>query len=353
MISKSSQQTLRSFTQDRLLRDMLSSSDTESMKQNKKALGYLLVLDSYTSLIVNSVVQMKELLDAKIMGLEVITTKRKAFPNAQAIYFLEPTERNIEYIVADSNNKLYNGLHLYFTRSIPESLFDILKEHPEVVEKLISFKELNLDFLVVDDFQFNLGMNGLFNRLYAQRDDSGSLNREIAEKLFTLVSVLLPTNHLEVISEKGTAADKVATHLVSKFRVLQEKYPEVLSADSKAIKVLILDRYAAITVGVLTRRLLYFMTSTTYLWFTTWLRSETTRSSSIRSRVKENKLRKKASSMRSMNSGQSTAFATLPMQSDRTEKGRLLEMTQVRPFLERERKNCQNAEGSFPKFKHK
>lgn len=242
MIGKGGQQTLRNFAQERLLREMLSSSDTESTKHNKKPLGFLLVLDSYTSQIVNSVVQMKELLDAKIMGLEMINTKRKAFPNAQAIYFLEPTERNIELVAADVDRKLYDGLHLYFTRSIPDALFDILREHPEIVDKLISFKELNLDFLVVDDFQFTFNMRSVFNGLYAQRDTNGMLLKEIAEKLFTLVSVLIPTSHLEVISEKGTPADRVAQHLVGKFRSLQEKYPEVLAADARSVKLLVLDR---------------------------------------------------------------------------------------------------------------
>ena len=242
MISKSSAQNLRSFAHDRLFKEMLTASDTEAMKMNKKPLGYLLVLDVYTSQIVNSVVQMNQLLDAKIVGLENINTKRKAFPNMQAIYFLEPTEKNIESIASDVEKRLYDSVHLYFTRSIPDSVFEKLREYPDIVEKMISFKELNLDFLVVDDFQFTFNMKHCFNPLYAQTDMNGRLLKEISERLFTLVSILIPTNHLEVISEKGSLGDKVAQSMVSKFRSLQEKYPEILSAEAKSVKVLILDR---------------------------------------------------------------------------------------------------------------
>lgn len=242
MIAKQKQQTLRTFAQERLLREMLSSSDTEAGKQGMKPTGYLLVLDHYTAQIVNSVVQMKELLDHKIVGLEMITTTRKKFSNMHAIYFLEPKEENINNVVSDAKNNLYEGIHLYFTRGIPDPVFESLRANPEVISMIVSFKELNLDFLVIDDCQFTLDLRDCFNLLYNRTTENPELLELVSERLYTLISVFLPTNHLEVICEKKSVAEAVANSVIAKFKSVQAKLPELLSTESKSIKVLVLDR---------------------------------------------------------------------------------------------------------------
>lgn len=223
---------------------MLSSSATEAVKLKMKPTGYLLVLDHYTAQIVNSVVQMKELLDHKIVGLEMITTKRKSFSNMHAIYFLEPREDNINYVAADVQNRLYEGTHLYFTRTIPDTVFESLRANPEVVEQIISFKELNLDFMIIDDCQFTLDTRDCFNMLYNRPEESGPFLDLISERLYTLLSVFFPTNHLEVICEKKSVAERVANNVIAKFKSIQAKLPELLNTDAKSIKVLVLDRYS-------------------------------------------------------------------------------------------------------------
>lgn len=243
MIGKNEQQTLRTFAQDRLIKDMLSSSDAEAAKADMKPKGYILIVDNYTVKIVNSVVQMKDLVDHKIMGVELVSVKRKGFPSMQAIYFLEPTESNIRHLVDDVKNKFYEAVHLYFPRAIPDFVLELLQSSPQTVEKILSFKELNLDFLVVDDCQFTLDMKNCYDILYNKPAGHSSLLDAVSEKLFTLLSIFLPTNHLEVISLKNTMGDRVANQVVKYFKRLQEKQPELLSTDAKSIKVLILDRY--------------------------------------------------------------------------------------------------------------
>ena len=83
MISKAvSSKTLRSYAQDRLLTDMIVSSDKEASSKGMQPTGYILVLDDYTLHIVNSVVQMKDLIDQ--------AQKRKA--QLSEVTLLEPAK---------------------------------------------------------------------------------------------------------------------------------------------------------------------------------------------------------------------------------------------------------------------
>ena len=233
-------QSLRYYAQERLLREMIASADIESAKKGSRPTGYILVLDEYTLSIVNSIVEMKELIDLKIVGIEKIQLKRKAFPKLQAIYFLEPQESNLRSVEQDVHAKLYESIHLYFTRTVPDTLFGTLKSMPEVVKRLASFKELNLDFLVVDDCQFTLNMPGEYTRLFAATDSS--LLSSVAEKLYTLVSVFLPTCSLEVVSERGSLGERVATQVMQMFRSIHGRQPGVVDSKARGIKLVVLDR---------------------------------------------------------------------------------------------------------------
>ena len=145
---------------------MIASADMESSKKGMKPTGYIFILEDYTRDIVNSVVEFKELIDLKIVGIEKIELKRKPFPKMQAIYFLEPKHENLELVQQDVRNKLYESVHLYFTRVVPDSVFSVLKNMPDVIKKLTSFKELNLDFTVIDDCQFSLNLPLEYNRMF-------------------------------------------------------------------------------------------------------------------------------------------------------------------------------------------
>lgn len=241
MISKPvANKTLRSYAQDRLLSDMVISSDREASSKGMQPTGYILVLDDYTLQIVNSVVQMKDLIDQKIVGIERVELKRKPFPKMHAIYFLEPNAANLKFINEDAQAKTYGSIHMYFTRNIPDTLFQNLRAMPEVLAKLLSFKELNLDFHVVDDCLFHLSMRGIFNQLYLNKDQA--VLAVTAEKLYTLVSVFLPTSNLQLVTETGTVGDAVGQMVMSQFKSIHAKHKEIVDPQMKPIRLLVLDR---------------------------------------------------------------------------------------------------------------
>lgn len=235
-----SSQTLRGFAQERLLREMIASADIDSGKKGARPTGYMLIVDEYTLRIVNSVVDMKELMDLKIVGIEKLELKRKAFPKMHAIYFLEPLEDKVRLVEEDASAKLYESIHIYFTRAMPEAIMSLLRAMPDVTKRLFSLKELNLDFLVVDDCQFTLNMPSCYNRLYSTPDTK--LLNNIAEKLYTLVSVFLPTCNMEVISERNSLGERVANSALQIFKNIHSRQPTVIDSKGKSIRLVVLDR---------------------------------------------------------------------------------------------------------------
>jgi syntaxin-binding protein 1 len=233
-------QTLRTFAQDRLLKEMIISADTESKGKNQNPMGYILILDDYTLNIVNSVVQYKDLIEQKIIGIEKIELKRKAFPKMHAIYFLEPKDATLRKVQEDVQAKMYESIHLYYTQAVPGSVFDTLKSMPDVISKLVSFKELNLDFLVIDDCTFTFKMQDAFWQIYNTEDPR--LIDIVAQKLYTLISVFLPTCSLEVYTEKNSRGQVVGRRVMELFRGVMAKYKTVHNESAKSIKLVVLDR---------------------------------------------------------------------------------------------------------------
>ena len=219
---------------------MIASADSESRKKGLSPTGYILILDDHTLTIVNSVVQYKDLIEQKIIGIEKVELKRKAFSKMHAIYFLEPNEITLQKVNEDVKAKLYDSIHLYYTRAAPSAVFETLKGMPEVITKLISFKELNLDFLVVDDCTFTFKMDKTFSQLYNLED--AKLIETAAQKLYTLVSIFLPTCSLEVYTEKNSMSSQLGRKIMDIFKNTMAKHKEIFSESAKGIKLLVLDR---------------------------------------------------------------------------------------------------------------
>jgi len=67
-----------------------------------------------------------------------------------------------------------------------------------MISKIITLKELNIDFKTIDDCTFTLEMQGLYHRLYYDDSDNERVFEFIAKKLYCALSVLMPTQSLEV-----------------------------------------------------------------------------------------------------------------------------------------------------------
>ena len=82
----------------------------------------VLIYDQLGSDILSPLLSVSELRRLGITLHINIKQKRDAVPDTPAVYFLSPTQANIDALLADLSQSLYSGYHLHFTSSIPRPL---------------------------------------------------------------------------------------------------------------------------------------------------------------------------------------------------------------------------------------
>ena len=287
MISKNQQKgfSLRENCRLRILKDMLSSL----RDANPSVPNYSMVVDEYTTKIVSSTLKMMELLEENVLALEKLELDRKPFPNMHTIYFITPTETAIDRICsdfADPDKPTYGNIHIFTTNHLEERLMNKLVKGPRVVAKqtvekpkkgwffgcfssnskkpdtpkstgkkpnllarLITLKELNLDFLCPEETVFHFDMPQALPVVFSKfgLKEERELTDLIADKLSTVVPCLFDYKNIHIVykkNENNTVAEKVAKRLhqrIEKFLELK-KGNEGEEENPSPIKIIILDR---------------------------------------------------------------------------------------------------------------
>lgn len=123
----------------------------------------ILVLDSFTAQLFSRLkVNFYELYRYNIYQVEDIKKQRKRYPMSDAIYFVEPSRKSIERVVADFPTQdqfgydQYGQTHIILTGSCPEHLLESISMCEKLMQKTMSFLEANIDFNVVMDNVFTV-----------------------------------------------------------------------------------------------------------------------------------------------------------------------------------------------------
>lgn len=76
----------------------------------------LLIVDKASIRFLNSICKAHEILEENVTVIEDITSKRQAFPNYEAIYFVTPTIKTMDKIISDfsGDKPLYLAAHIHF-----------------------------------------------------------------------------------------------------------------------------------------------------------------------------------------------------------------------------------------------
>ena len=77
---------------------MIEGSRNAAKDKKKPAQMLILIIEDYTLGIVNALLSMSDLTSNGVFAIEKLELIRKPFPSAHAIYFLEPTEKNLDKI---------------------------------------------------------------------------------------------------------------------------------------------------------------------------------------------------------------------------------------------------------------
>lgn len=217
-------------------------------------LNFILVIDSVTTKIISSSVKSVELLEVGVLAIEKLELIRKPFPETHAIYFVSPNEKTINTIIEDfanTKNIMYGNIHLFFTSWVENSLFQKLKSQKNLLERVLTFKELNIDFLSPEPNVFHLDEPRTLPLIFAKQGqlEANKLEESIAYRLSTVVPNLFDYDKFSIVFNKNSrnqVSERVSKLLmarINRFLDLKKASGDVDDDEEPvSVKFVILDR---------------------------------------------------------------------------------------------------------------
>ncbi|XP_023746545.1 SEC1 family transport protein SLY1 [Lactuca sativa] len=149
----------------------------------------ILIYDKFCQDILSPLIHVKDLRKHGVTLYFLIDKNRKPVSDVPAVYFVKPSQQNIERIISDASNSVYDYFHLNFSSSIPRPLLEDLASgtlNSDSIQRISKVHDQYLEFVTLDDNLFTLADKSCYVRL----NDPRATDREIEEIIEKLVSGL-------------------------------------------------------------------------------------------------------------------------------------------------------------------
>ncbi|CAI9266390.1 unnamed protein product [Lactuca saligna] len=182
----------------------------------------ILIYDKFCQDILSPLIHVKDLRKHGVTLYFLIDKNRKPVSDVPAVYFVRPSQQNIERIISDASNSVYDYFHLNFSSSIPRPLLEDLASgtlNSDSIQRISKVHDQYLEFVTLDDNLFTLADKSCYVRL----NDPKATDREIEEIIEKLVSglfcVLATLAVVPIIRcPRGGPAEMVASLLDQRLR---------------------------------------------------------------------------------------------------------------------------------------
>jgi hypothetical protein len=140
---------------------MLNLHSTAAASRDQGDLYKVLVLDRHCKDIIAPLLRVSELRAQGITLHLLLEQERQAIPDVPAIYFVHPTPENIERIIQDAQQQLYDVMHVNFATSVPSRLLEQLASgvvKANAVGRVAKLFDEYLSFIALEPSCFTLGL---------------------------------------------------------------------------------------------------------------------------------------------------------------------------------------------------
>uniref|UniRef100_A0A8C6TQR5 Sec1 family domain-containing protein 1 n=1 Tax=Neogobius melanostomus TaxID=47308 RepID=A0A8C6TQR5_9GOBI len=203
----------------------------------------VLIYDRFGQDIISPLLSVKELRDMGITLHLLLHSDRDPIPDVPAVYFVMPTEENIDRICQDLRNQLYEAYYLNFISAISRSkLEDIasaalaataVTQVNKVYDQYLNFITLEDDMFILCHQNKELISYHAINRTDIQDTDMEAIMDTIVDSLFCFFVTLGAVPIIRC--PRGNAAEVVAVKLDKKLREnLRDARNSLFTADNTA-----------------------------------------------------------------------------------------------------------------------
>lgn len=192
----------------------------ESLKDAPQNQWKVLIFDSFGRDIISSVLRVNDLFKNGVTVHMLIKTERYPIPDVPAIYFVQPTQENIQLIADDLSRNLYENVYINFTSPLPRVLLeDLASRTINNSSAICQVYDQYLNFVVSEPNIYSLGMAKVYSALADPKIKEEDIE-DLTNKIVTgLLSVVLTSGSIPIIrASRGNAAEMIAQKLDEKLR---------------------------------------------------------------------------------------------------------------------------------------
>ncbi|ORY83815.1 Sec1-like protein [Protomyces lactucae-debilis] len=196
--------------------------DAADAQQVTPGVWKVLVFDALGQDVISSVLRVSDLREAGVTVHMQLKADRQPIGDVPAVYFVEPTQENVDRIVADLAKGLYEAAFLNFSSSISRPLLEDLASktaQAETAGNISKVVDQHLNFVVTEPDLFSLGMRDVFYKLNAPAVPEAQIQSDIDRIVSGLFSVILTLDNIPIIRcPSGNAAEMIASKLDARLR---------------------------------------------------------------------------------------------------------------------------------------
>ncbi|XBW36232.1 hypothetical protein QEN19_001813 [Hanseniaspora menglaensis] len=223
----------------------INSSNELKETEDQEISWKILILDKLSTGIISSVLRVNDLLKVGVTShATLFSPQRQPIPDIPAIYFIEPSRKNLEKIVQDLKNDFYDEYYLNFTSNISRENLEYLAKEAVQLGKFEQIKQVfdqYLNFVVSDPNIFEFEMEKIWsnfnlNNLITEEEINEKCD-DIASRLYSVIITLNSNiNSIPILRvQPGGSAEIVGRKLDEKLRdyiLSSKKFAESESSEN-------------------------------------------------------------------------------------------------------------------------